>query len=66
VNSLHLVNASDSATRAVAYILAALVLIAAIEIFAAVLFIRSARKARNTVPAETPAETCIKELTPNG
>jgi hypothetical protein len=46
----------------VAYILAALVLIAAIEIFAAVLFIRSARKARNTVPAETPTETRIKEV----
>jgi hypothetical protein len=52
VNQLHLVNASDSATRAVAYILAALSIVAVIEGFVVVVIVAAKRKARNTVPTE--------------
>ena len=61
MNALHLTNA-DGSTRAVAYILAVLLVIAAIEGFTAVVLIRAKRQSTKTTPVEPLIETRIKEV----
>ena len=61
MNALHLTNA-DGSTRAVAYILAVLLVVAAIQLFTIAVIVHAKRRAKKSAPAKPLIETRIKEV----